>query len=83
MSSNKALKTLTDLHDVVGSALLEAIKSGDIDPRLIKEAREFLKDNNINSNVQDDSNLARLANEEIVLDDDYLQEGGFELVVNG
>jgi len=83
MAKNKALETLTDLHGVVGEALLTAIKSGDIDPRLIKEAREFLKDNNINSNVQDDQNLRELANNEIELDDEYLQEGGFQLVAEG
>ena len=83
MAKNNALKTLTELHDVIGKALLDEIKSGNCDPRIIKEARSFLLDNNINSNVQDDQNLKELANTEIELDDEYLQEGGFQLVSNG
>ena len=42
---------LAELHMAVGERLLDALGAGeggdDLDPRIIKEAREFLKDNHI------------------------------------
>jgi hypothetical protein len=47
------------------------LKGGTEDPRLLKEIREFLNDNDINiSSLSDDTELE--SNEAVELDDDYL-----------
>ncbi len=38
---------LADLHLELAKNLLEKVRNGEMDARLLKEARDFLKDNNI------------------------------------
>lgn len=46
-----ALKELfSNLHIAVGERLLDALSAAELDPRILKEAREYLKDNHVTSN---------------------------------
>lgn len=52
---------LATLHIELGKQLLTQIQSGQIDPRILKEARDFLKDNSISYDPElKDEHMERL-----------------------
>lgn len=64
-------KKLEKLHSDLVTRYESLLASGVEDPRLLKEIREFLNDNDINvQSLGDDIRLE--SNEDIVLDDEYL-----------
>jgi len=54
-------KILEDLHDKLAEDLLERIMSGEATSAELNVARQFLKDNGIDSSLQNDSPLINLA----------------------
>lgn len=57
-------KVLADLHEAVARTLLGQVQDNpDVDPKVIKVAIEFLKDNGVDSNVKHNPDLAKLMEE--------------------
>ena len=61
---------LSNLHDALAKELLDKIKSGEASASLIKEAREFLKDNDIYSMPTDGNPLGKLKDQIPEFEDD-------------
>jgi len=72
MQSNK----LHTLHSTLTDRYTELLAGGTEDPRLLKEIREFLNDNNIND-ISLNSIVPEGSNESVDLDDDYM--AGYQL----
>lgn len=56
-------KILAEIHEALAQELLTRIRAGDVPAALIKEAREFLKDNGINGLPDKDSPFGALVGE--------------------
>ena len=54
-------KLLENLHDRLAEDLLERINSGEASSAELNVARQFLKDNGIDANLQNDTPLINLA----------------------
>jgi|TARA_R110000868_G_scaffold223216_2_gene475071 hypothetical protein len=54
-------KLFAQLHNALGSALLERIQSGEASPADMNVARQFLKDNGIDGSVKNSVPLLNLA----------------------
>ena len=66
---------LAELQEETVRALIESIKNGDLDPRMLKEAREFLKDNDIKSEPEHDEQLSKLEGAFMEIDGQHVPEG--------
>lgn len=76
MKKNK----LHDLHDKLAQRLTQIMEAGTDDPRVLKEVREFLNDNNINyTTIAEEDIPVGDTGDIIILDEDYLAGG----VANG
>lgn len=72
MSKKADNEKLERLHDAIAEAFLKAIAAGEPPASLLKEAREFLKDNSITGAATPNSNLGKLA-ERVPFPSDPLQ----------
>jgi hypothetical protein len=65
------MNKLHDLHEKLTERLTTLMETGTDDPRVLKEVREFLRDNNINDTTIGEPMLDA-SQEAIILEDDYL-----------
>ena len=65
------MSKLHDLHEKLTERLTTLMETGTDDPRVLKEVREFLRDNNINDTTIGEPTLDA-SQEAIILEDDYL-----------
>ncbi|WP_019406179.1 hypothetical protein [Stutzerimonas stutzeri] len=70
------LKDVLDLlHSELARSLLKRVQSGEASASDLNVARQFLKDNNIDSSAKHDPHLAALAAAASHLDEDDVQSG--------
>ena len=76
---------LGELHLELGKNLLEKVKNGEMDARLLKEAREYLKDNDIKYDTElKDKHIEQLAESVIEIEGlDQETVEGFKMVNHG
>ena len=65
------MSKLHELHEALTIKLTHLMNEGSDDPRILKEVREFLKDNNINDTTISEPEL-EASKQPIEMDDDYL-----------
>jgi hypothetical protein len=67
------------MHDLLAAQYVAMLEAGESDPRILKEVREFLKDNSVTGDV---IGLLNTATKEDVIElpEDYMP---FEMVNNG
>jgi hypothetical protein len=53
--------SLNDLHGKLAEVLLSALEGDEVSPAVLAQARQFLKDNNIEAEMVKNKNLQRLA----------------------
>jgi hypothetical protein len=53
--------SLNDLHGKLAEVLLSALEGDEVSPAVLAQARQFLKDNNIEADLVKNKKLAKLA----------------------
>jgi len=66
------MSKLHDLHEKLTERLTTLMETGTDDPRVLKEVREFLRDNNINDTTIGEP-ILEASREAIILEDSYLE----------
>lgn len=66
-------KELNTLHTMLVEAYIEMMKKGVDDPKLLKEVRELLKDNDITGDIAEMMNT--IQEQEVELPEDWAIEG--------
>ena len=89
MSKQRATDTkLGGLHEMLGELYTDElklmVKDGEYDIQMLKMIQDFLKQNNITSNIEDSPQLGELHSNIISLDESALPKGhDFKLVQEG
>ena len=65
------------LYDAMIQELIDRIQSGEATPADLKVVNDFMKNNNISSNMEDSEKLRELKSAEIELDEEYAN--GFQI----